>query len=77
MFISSDILSTKEVTYGNRIAPRQFKSSILNWNQLDILWEWIPERIYVQEPLVAFCSDVNGIFKKKVLMSQMIFTLII
>ncbi|KAI7693033.1 TBC1 domain family member 24 [Sarcoptes scabiei] len=56
----NDILSSKEVTYGNRIAPRQFKSSILNWNQLDILWEWIPERIYVQEPLVAFCSDVNG-----------------
>lgn len=54
-------MSQKDVTFGNRIAPRRFKSSILSWNQLDILWEWIPERIYIQEPLIAFCSDENGI----------------
>ncbi|KAH9418418.1 hypothetical protein DERP_011280 [Dermatophagoides pteronyssinus] len=56
----NDVMSQKDVTFGNRIAPRRFKSSILSWNQLDILWEWIPERIYIQEPLIAFCSDENG-----------------
>lgn len=53
-------MSKKDVTFVNRIAPRKFKSSILSWNQLDVLWEWLPDTIYIKEPLIAFCSDENG-----------------
>lgn len=54
------MLCCDDVKFGNRIVPRKFESSILNWNQLDILWEWIPERFSVGTPLIPFCSDENG-----------------
>lgn len=60
LFSRHDILCPKDVTFGTRIAPRKFKSSILNWSQIDRLWEWIPDRVYVLEPIIVFCSDENG-----------------
>lgn len=58
--IFSDVICPKDFVFGTRIAPRKFKSSVLTWNQIDKLWEWIPDRIYVLEPIVVFCSDENG-----------------
>lgn len=50
----------ENIVFATRIAPRKFKSAILNWNQLDIIWEWIPERVYILEPYTVFYSDENG-----------------
>lgn len=60
-FLLLDVICPKEFVFGTRIAPRKFKSSVLSWNQIDKLWEWIPERVYVLEPIVVFCSDENGL----------------
>ncbi|KAI7693034.1 TBC1 domain family member 24 [Sarcoptes scabiei] len=57
-FSKKDILKARNKTSKQSEMINYAKSPSLSRN--DILWEWIPERIYVQEPLVAFCSDVNG-----------------
>ena len=61
-FTLLDMISTKDLVLGARIAPRRFRSSVLSdWSDLDVLWEWLPERVIVKEPLVVFCSQENGI----------------
>ncbi|KAH9388583.1 hypothetical protein TYRP_007925 [Tyrophagus putrescentiae] len=55
-----DVIRPKDYVFGTRVGPRKFKSSVLTWNQIDRLWEWIPDRIFVLEPIIVFCSDENG-----------------
>ncbi|CAG2167456.1 unnamed protein product [Oppiella nova] len=56
-----DVIDTKDYIVGARIAPLHFRSSILStWSLLDALWEWLPERLVVREPVVVFCSAENG-----------------
>uniref|UniRef100_T1JZ09 TLDc domain-containing protein n=1 Tax=Tetranychus urticae TaxID=32264 RepID=T1JZ09_TETUR len=53
-------LDSVKITDCTRIAPRSLKSSICDWQLLDILWDWIPERTLIKEPVIIFCSDVHG-----------------
>ena len=49
-----------QVHISSRVAPRDLKSSIIDWFLLDSLWEWLPERIAIKEPVIAFSTDVDG-----------------
>lgn len=53
-------LDPEKIHISTRIAPRDFKSAIIDWYLLDIIWDWIPERIVVREPTTVFCTDEDG-----------------
>lgn len=55
--ISLDSVKISEIT---RLAPKHLKSSVADWYLLDILWDWIPERTLIKDPVIIFCSDVHG-----------------
>ena len=50
----------QECVLGSRIAPRRFRCQCAEWAELDALWEWLPERVVVREPVVVFNSEDNG-----------------
>lgn len=49
-----------DVVITKRIAPRRFRSNLVSWSKLDMLWEWLPERCIVHEPVVVYYSDEHG-----------------
>lgn len=49
-----------QVHISSRVAPRDLKSSIVDWFLLDTLWEWLPERVAIKEPVIAFSTDIDG-----------------
>jgi len=53
-------LQSIRISEVTRIAPRNFKSSIIDWFMLDVIWDWLPERLLIQEPLVIFCTNQDG-----------------
>ena len=57
----SELVDPSSVKISNRIAPKSLpNSSILNWQLLDILWEWLPDRLMVCEPQVLFSMTRDG-----------------
>lgn len=54
------VIDSEKIHISTRIAPRNFKSNIIDWYLLDIIWDWIPERYIVSEPQVIFCTDDDG-----------------
>lgn len=51
----------KRIIISSRIAPRSFKSSIVdNYDLLDDLWQYIPERAAVKNVSVVFNSNNDG-----------------
>lgn len=59
--LSSEFLSVREIMISDRIAPFDFKSSILDYLMWDQLWEWLPDSVTVREPVILFSSDTDGI----------------
>ncbi|RWS13268.1 TBC1 domain family member 24-like protein [Dinothrombium tinctorium] len=53
-------LDQLKIVKSTRVAPRTLQSSILNYELLDILWEWLPEKVIVNEPKIIFCSNEDG-----------------
>lgn len=58
----SDMISldSTRIAISTRIAPKNFKCTIIDWHLFDILWDWLPERVIVKEPTVIFCSEEDG-----------------
>lgn len=50
----------RDIKISSRVTPRGLKSKIIDWLLLDILWEWIPERIAVLEPTLVFTTNEDG-----------------
>lgn len=55
-----DMIKRNDVQISSRVAPRNLGSSIIDWYLLGHLWEWIPDRIAVKEPYVAFSTNEDG-----------------
>ena len=48
------------VHISTRVAPRGLDSSIIDWFLLDTLWEWLPDRVAIQDPVIAFSTNIHG-----------------
>lgn len=58
---SREIVKPETIKISNRISPKSLPSStILNWQLLEILWEWLPDRLMVSEPVVLFSMAEHG-----------------
>lgn len=55
-----DMIRESDYIFRARIAPRRFKSTIVDWSLLDLLWQWLPERVVISEPTVVFCTAEHG-----------------
>lgn len=55
-----DMMKSVDVQISSRVAPRTLRSSIIDWYLLDLVWEWIPDRIAVKEPVIAFSTNEDG-----------------
>lgn len=55
-----DMIKSVDVQISSRVAPRTLKSAIIDWYLLDLLWEWIPDRIAVKEPVIVFSTNEDG-----------------
>lgn len=56
-----ELVDPTSVKISNRISPKSLpNSTILNWQLLDILWEWLPDRLMVSEPYVLFSMANDG-----------------
>ena len=55
-----DMIKSVDVQISSRVAPRTLRSAIIDWYLLDMLWEWIPDRIAVKEPVIAFSTNEDG-----------------
>jgi hypothetical protein len=56
-----ELVDPTSVKISNRISPKALpNSTILNWQLLDILWEWLPDRLMVSEPYVLFSMATDG-----------------
>lgn len=56
-----ELADPTSVKISNRISPKALpNSTILNWQLLDILWEWLPDRLMVSEPYVLFSMAIDG-----------------
>jgi hypothetical protein len=55
-----DMMRNVDVQITSRVAPRSINSKIIDWYHLDQLWEWIPDRISIKEPSIAFTIDEDG-----------------
>jgi len=55
-----DMVKMTEVHITSRVAPRTVASSIVDWYDMDQLWEWIPDRIAVKEPVLLFTTQEDG-----------------
>lgn len=55
-----DMMKNVDVQITSRIAPGTINSNIIDWYHLDQLWEWIPERISIKEPSIAFTTHDDG-----------------
>ncbi|KAI1305988.1 TBC1 domain family member 24 [Halotydeus destructor] len=53
-------IDSEKIHISTRIAPRNFKSNIIDWYLFDIIWDWLPQRLIVKEPMVVFCTDEDG-----------------
>ncbi|KAK4336619.1 hypothetical protein RND71_043958 [Anisodus tanguticus] len=58
---SKELVKPETIRISNRISPKSLPSStILNWQLLEILWEWLPDRLMVSEPVVLFSMAEDG-----------------
>ena len=55
-----DMMKNVDVQITSRVAPRSINSNIIDWYHLDQLWEWIPDRVSIKEPSIAFTTDEDG-----------------
>lgn len=58
---SKELVRPETIRISNRISPKSLADSkILNWQLLEILWEWLPDRLMVREPFVIFNMSEHG-----------------
>ena len=56
-----ELVKPETIRISNRISPKSLPNSkILNWQLLEILWEWLPDRLMVSEPMVLFNMTEHG-----------------
>lgn len=56
-----ELVKPETIRISNRISPKSLHNSgILNWQLLEILWEWLPDRLMVSEPVVLFNMTEHG-----------------
>lgn len=56
-----ELVKPDTIRISNRISPKSLpNSTILNWQLLEILWEWLPDRLMVCEPVVLFNMAEHG-----------------
>jgi len=56
-----ELVKPETIRISNRISPKSLaNSTILNWQLLEILWEWLPDRLMVSEPVVLFNMTEHG-----------------
>ncbi|RWS27001.1 TBC1 domain family member 24-like protein [Leptotrombidium deliense] len=53
-------LDNFRVAQSSRVAPRTLRSDILNYALLDVLWDWLPEKVVVREPQIVFSTNEHG-----------------